>query len=124
MLIRKLVALILLSICWHISIAQQILPDMYKLNKLLQQENGNRFEKRVQPDNKNTVLTIPPRYADTLQYAFENALGKVYILPQDNMPMLKPKQEGQIQTLTVEQPANEIPNPFYRQKAPFVIPKR
>jgi hypothetical protein len=124
MLIRNLLVLAILIHCWNKSHAQQITPDMDKLNKLLQSEKGNRFEKGRQPNIKNTVLTIPPAFADTLQPVFENALGKVYILPQDNMPMLKPNQEGKIQNLALEQQSNPIPNPYNRQVKPFIIPNR
>ena len=77
---RNFLVFALIIICRSYGNTQQITPDMEKLNKLLQQDKGSCSGKSMYPNDKTTFHNIPPHYADTLQPAFENQLGKVYIL--------------------------------------------
>lgn len=105
----------------HMSFAQQLTPDYDKLNKLLKKNTTtpdiNSFKVDGADDLIKSLLPV-----ETLTFEYENDFGKVYTSRHDNMPILKPAQEGNIPTYKPEEPGSAMPNPLIDQpKKPVLV---
>lgn len=70
------------------------------------------------PDTLNVALAAP-----SLKWQGSNAYGDVYVLPQDNMPMLKPQAAGNAMPILIpaadSSATGQIPNGLRVQRYQF-----
>lgn len=74
--------------------AQELKLDMDKVKKYLDQNKATQGFSPIKPPKQLSPLFIKKSMFDTVRFSHTTAQGDVFILPQDNMPCLKPKENS------------------------------
>ncbi len=113
--------------------AQVLKLDMDKVKKYLDQSKGQKGISPTKPQKLLSPLLIKKSMFDTVRFSHTTAQGDVFVLPQDNMPCLKPNSNIYVnnmpnaitQSSTNEQnAAAQIPNAYQGRPLILVIPQK
>ncbi len=126
--------IILLAACFlgTQTFAQKLKLDMDKLKKYLDQSKARQGFSPTKPKKELSQLFNNKSIFDTAQFSHNITQGDVFILPQDNMPCLKPKENDLAYNMpySIPQPfannikaAAQIPNAYQGRQLILVLPK-
>ena len=87
--------------------AQELKPDMEKVKKYLSKSKASHGFVPAKPQKDLLSSLIKKSMFDTARFSHNTPQGDVFILPQDNMPCLKPKKNGFAYNMP-----NAIPQPI------------
>jgi hypothetical protein len=127
--------IILLAACFFgtQTFAQELKLDMNKVKKYLDQSKASQGFSPTKPQKQLSTILIKKSMFDTVRFSHKTAQGDVFILPQDNMPCLKPTKNGYASTMPnaiVQNTTNskwtpaQIPNAFKGKDFVLVFPKK